>query len=307
MPGAVVRPAPGRSSRPTRRRTTRSCGTEFDRRYNPSNTGNIRLSSRFTFGGFTLTVDPSYQYVKANGGGTVTGNEGLRDINPAVRPAPKRRSPRPPVPRHPHTRVQHLRPRLSRRLALLRPRHQRRRRHARHGDRACAEPDPDPPLRPDRRRSLGHQRRSRRPRQLHLRSGAPPPDRRGRPARAQRRAVDVFPINDPQADVHGVNLQKRDRLSFAILHQFSAEYRGEFLDGKLVVNAGLRAPFFKRDLNNFCAASSPTFVECFGRDDPRYATFADAQSRPSRARSSACSNMTSCCRMSASPTTSCRG
>ena len=46
------------------------------------------------------------------------------------------------------------------------------------------------------------------------------------------------------------------------------------MDGKLVVNAGLRAPFFKRDLNNFCAASSPTFVECFGRDDPRYATFA---------------------------------
>jgi iron complex outermembrane receptor protein len=27
-----------------------------------------------------------------------------------------------------------------------------------------------------------------------------------------------------------------------------AEYRGEFFDGKLVVNAGLRAPFFKRDL-----------------------------------------------------------
>ena len=63
----------------------------------------------------------------------------------------------------------------------------------------------------------------------------------------------------------GVNLQKRDRLSYAILHQLWGEYRGEFMDGKLVVNAGLRAPFFKRDLNNFCATSSPTFVECFGR------------------------------------------
>src|SRR5436853_208819 len=50
--------------------------------YNPSNTGNIRVSSRFTFGKFTLTVDPSYQYVKANGGGTTTGDEGLFDINP---------------------------------------------------------------------------------------------------------------------------------------------------------------------------------------------------------------------------------
>jgi iron complex outermembrane receptor protein len=46
------------------------------------------------------------------------------------------------------------------------------------------------------------------------------------------------------------------------------------MDGKLVLNAGLRVPFFKRDLNNFCATSSPAFVECFGRGDPRYATYA---------------------------------
>ncbi len=65
-----------------------SCGTEFDRRYNPSNTGNVRGSSRFTLGdGLVLTVDPSYQYVKANGGGTVTANEGaLRDVNPGDPP-----------------------------------------------------------------------------------------------------------------------------------------------------------------------------------------------------------------------------
>jgi iron complex outermembrane receptor protein len=84
---------------------------------------------------------------------------------------------------------------------------------------------------------------------------------------------DVFPVNDPVTDVTGVALQKRDRLSFAILHQLWSEYRGEFMDGKLVVNLGLRVPFFKRDLNNYCAATSPTFVECFGKGDPRYATF----------------------------------
>ena len=86
--GAVVRsaPRPDLLARPAG--NFASCGTEFDRRYNPSNTGNIRLASRFTFGAFTLTVDPSYQYVKANGGGTVTGHEGLRDINPADPPAP---------------------------------------------------------------------------------------------------------------------------------------------------------------------------------------------------------------------------
>jgi len=80
-----------------------SCGTEFDRRYNPSNTGNIRLASRFTAGNLTFTVDPSYQYVKANGGGTVTGDEGaVRDINPAD-----------------------MRRWLSRRLALFRSRRKR--------------------------------------------------------------------------------------------------------------------------------------------------------------------------------------
>ena len=60
---------------------TNTCGTEFDRRYNPSNTGNIRGASKFTLAeGVTLTIDPSYQYVKANGGGTVTGREGVRTI-----------------------------------------------------------------------------------------------------------------------------------------------------------------------------------------------------------------------------------
>ena len=50
-----------------------TCGTEFDRRYNPSNTGNIRGSSKFTLmDNLVLTVDPSLQFVKANGG-TVSG------------------------------------------------------------------------------------------------------------------------------------------------------------------------------------------------------------------------------------------
>ena len=49
-----------------------TCGQEFEERYNPSNTGNIRFNSRFTLmDGLVLTVDPSFQYVKANGGGTV--------------------------------------------------------------------------------------------------------------------------------------------------------------------------------------------------------------------------------------------
>ena len=46
---------------------------------------------------------------------------------------------------------------------------------------------------------------------------------------------DVFPVNNPQAAANGVTLQKRNRLSYAILQQISGEYRGEFMEDALVV------------------------------------------------------------------------
>jgi iron complex outermembrane receptor protein len=260
-----------------------SCGTEFDRRYNPSNTGNIRMSSRFTFGAFTLTVDPSYQYVKANGGGTILAQEGLRDINPAQPPDPDGNG---PLPRPPATATpQECRtapnnafntcvagylggnPFFGRDINgdgdvldavnVLAPSQTQTHRF---GLIAGLRWD----INDDHSVRAGYTLDHARHRQtgqvgLLALNGEP---------------FDVFPVNDPQMDVTGTVLQKRDRLSYAILHQFWAEYRGEFMDGRLTVNLGLRAPFFKRDLNNFCAASSPTFVECFGRDDPRYATYA---------------------------------
>src|SRR5206468_3824039 len=79
---------------------------------------------------------------------------------------------------------------------------------------------------------------------------------------------DVFPINDPIIDGRGFKLEKRDRESFAVLHQASAEYRGDF--GRLTVDVGLRAPYFIRNLNNHCFTSSASgFVECTGRDPAR--------------------------------------
>ena len=50
----------------------------------------------------------------------------------------------------------------------------------------------------------------------------------------------------------GSILRRRDRLSFATLKQFSVEYRGRFLEDKVLVNLGARAPFFKRELNQNC-------------------------------------------------------
>jgi iron complex outermembrane receptor protein len=63
--------------------------------------------------------------------------------------------------------------------------------------------------------------------------------------------------------VLGVTLQKRNRLSYAVLHKFWSEYRGTF--GNLSVNVGLAYSHFIRNLNNFCFTSSASgFVECAG-------------------------------------------
>lgn len=56
----------------------------------------------------------------------------------------------------------------------------------------------------------------------------------------------------PVLAVNGNVLQQRNRLSYAILDQIAGEYRGRFFDKNLVIQLGLRAPFFKRNLNNYC-------------------------------------------------------
>ncbi len=47
-------------------------------------------------------------------------------------------------------------------------------------------------------------------------------------------------------------LRARDRFSIAELNQVSGEYRGKFFDNRLEVQLGVRAPFFYRQLNQFC-------------------------------------------------------
>ena len=239
------------------------CGTEFDRRFNPSNTGNIRLTSRF---GLTdklvLTVDPSYQYVKANGGGTATANEGLRDINPAggtATPAICRTTPSSAT----NTCVAGYfggTPFAGRDIngdgdtldtvTVLAPSQTQTRRF---GVTASLRYE----INPENTLRIAYTWDRARHRQTGevglLASNATP--------------LDVFPVNNPLTDVNGTVLQKRDRLSFAILHKFAAEYRGEFFDRKLTVNLGGSLPFFIRNLNNFCSTSSASGnVECTGQN-----------------------------------------
>jgi iron complex outermembrane receptor protein len=60
----------------------------------------------------------------------------------------------------------------------------------------------------------------------------------------------------------GSILRRRDRVSVATLNQVSAEYRGKFVDDKVLLNVGLRAPFFKRELHNFCYQSDTFTAYC---------------------------------------------
>jgi iron complex outermembrane receptor protein len=58
----------------------------------------------------------------------------------------------------------------------------------------------------------------------------------------------------------GSFLRNRDRFSIAQLNQAAAEYRGKFMDSRLIVNLGVRAPFFKRELNQFCYTQNASTI-----------------------------------------------
>ena len=253
---------------------TNSCGTEFDRRYNPANTGNIRGASRFTItDSITLTVDPSYQYVKANGGGTVRGREGFRvidgvqytgfiggnyyfgrdlnddgDILDTCRvgaTAGQACSSTASATNRPFGGVTLLAPSQTR--------------THRYGVIAGLRWD----LNPDHSVRVSYTHDNANHRQTgqvgFLKSNGEPDD--------------VFAVNDPIKDARGNVVQKRDRQSYAILNQIAGEWRGEF--GALTVNAGVRAPFFKRDLENYCFTTSASgFLDCFGGDEELEAAYA---------------------------------
>jgi iron complex outermembrane recepter protein len=50
----------------------------------------------------------------------------------------------------------------------------------------------------------------------------------------------------------GQPIKGRDRFSIAELNQYSLDWRGLFAEDKLVATVGVRAPFFTRELNQYC-------------------------------------------------------
>jgi iron complex outermembrane receptor protein len=247
-----------------------TCGSAFEERLNPSDTGNVRAQSRFTLAEhLVLTIDPSFQWVKANGGGTVVAQEGLRDVNPAGGTATANQCVSKTPPANSSCQIGYLggTPFFGRDLngdgdlldtvRVLAPSQTRTNRW---GINASLRYDFSPTQ--TVRVAASYDRG------LHRQTGETGfLEINGEPFQA-------FPINDPIIAGNGDVLEKRDRKSIALLEQVGAEYRGEFFDRRLTINAGIRAPHFVRDLNNYCLTSSASgFVECFGANTAGLAAY----------------------------------
>ncbi len=214
---------------------TSSCSNFAGVRINPSNTGNLRLNSKFTISDkLTFTFDAGYQYVLANGGGStailensaiVRGNSGLAgkdyngdgDFSDNIRFY---------TPNTTNTRRYTV---LASLIYDISDAH--RIRLAYTFDRG-------------RHRQTG---------QWGYLNGNGTPE-----------SVFGGLQGRPVTSADGVDLRQRDRLSIALLNQISGQYVGKFMDDKLRVELGLRMPFFKRDLANYCytQTSGSGFATC---------------------------------------------
>lgn len=207
-----------------------NAGTCYKYNINPSNTGNIRGQSLFHIGdSFILTVDPSFQYVLANGGGRGLFNESGNGSGSGV------------IRGSALTGGQDLNGDgdILDTVLLYSPNTTNTRRYGVTSSLIWKFSDTQS-FRAAYTFDEAHHRQTG---EYTTFSSDTTPD-------------SVFGGKDgygkPIKLSDGSILRKRDRKSIATLNQFSIEYRGRYFDSKMLVNAGLRAPFFKRDLNNFC-------------------------------------------------------
>jgi iron complex outermembrane receptor protein len=191
---------------------------------NPSNTGNIRGQSRFTLAeGLRLTIDPSFQYTLAHGGGNNSWTRAQLDaiggagsgnmVFTAAGAAPGATT---VTLARPNITNTHRYSVLSSLIWDINDSHQVRAAYT---------------YEFGRHRQTGQQG--------YLSNGFFADDFAGR-------------NGEPVQLADGSILRRRDRLSHAILNQFSLEYRGSFMEDTVDLVIGVRAPFFKRELNNYC-------------------------------------------------------
>ncbi len=199
---------------------------------NPSNTGNIRAQGRFTLAdGLTLTVDPSYQYTLANGG----GNEVVAETDPRLQGSVFNGATA-------ATRIArgvdlNGDGDISDFVRLYRPNNTQTNRY---GVNASLIYEFSDQHRIRFAYAFDYGRHKQTGEFGFL-------DQSGNPE-----SVFGGHGSDPVLTLDGNPLQNRDRFSIAQLNQFSGEYRGKFFDEKVEVNLGVRAPFFRRELNQHC-------------------------------------------------------
>jgi iron complex outermembrane receptor protein len=201
-----------------------SCTNYFGLRINPSNTGNIRVQGNFQLtDDLRLTVDPSWQYVKANGGGTNTISESDRRLSPAAPGGVDLSGDGDTLDT----------------VRLYTPNNTNT---SRYGITTSLiyELDESSNVRVAYTHDYGRHRQTGAFSRLNA-NGDP---------------FNIFGGLDlAGARVYGTDgsfLRGRDRLSYAILDQVSASYTGRFIDERLLIDVGLRAPYFSRELNQFC-------------------------------------------------------
>jgi iron complex outermembrane receptor protein len=191
---------------------------------NPSNTGNIRIQGKFTLTPkLVLTVDPSVQYVLANGGGSqVISETDPRFGGTGVILDGDGNTTDTAVTLYAPSNTNTIRYALVSSLIYNLTDNQRLRasytfdqgRHRQTGEYSPLDTDGGP---------------------FNVFGGK---DGFGREFRLSDNSI----------------FQRRDRLSIARLNQLSLEYRGDFLEDKLGVTLGLRLPYFERELDQRCYA-----------------------------------------------------
>jgi iron complex outermembrane recepter protein len=201
-----------------------SCTNYYGVRINPSNTGNLRFNSKATLSDkLTLSLDMGYQYVLANGGGFTTLSETALQARGGITV-------------------------LGRDLngdgdtldtvAFYAPNNTNTNRYTVLSSLRYDIND-DNYLRVAYAFDYGRHRQTAEWTRL---------DAAGNPLNVFGGRRPSLQVTDPT----GYFLRGRDRFSKALLSQVSGEYRGKFFDNAVEVMLGVRLPFFKRELNQFC-------------------------------------------------------
>jgi iron complex outermembrane receptor protein len=207
-----------------------SCSNYYGVRINPSDTGNIRMQSLWHLGEkLRLTFDPSWQYTLANGGGTTTLAE-TRSATSA------------------DTRVLGASTTATGvdlngdgdLLDTVRFYTPNTTNTKRWGATSSLIWD----LNDDNRLRFAYTWDRARHRQTGMWG----------PMNANGTPEDVFAGRQGERVLaaDGEIIRGRDRFSIAELEQYALEYRGQFLEDKMTATLGVRAPFFTRELNQYC-------------------------------------------------------